>query len=105
MKNAIFTGTQDGKFFAFVMPKQRVINLMGLVLEGKDDEFERKLKYMLPCEAAALDAMSWEHEDTINAYINELQNNGRFAVKHDRVEFGVGTNGVDSAVAFNNKEF
>lgn len=105
MKNAIFTGTDDGKFFAAVIPKKRVANMLQLINDGKDDEFDRKLQYMLPHEAAVMNAMAWEAEDTIAAWMKELENNGRFAVKHGKLEFGVATDGVQSAEAFFNKEF
>lgn len=105
MINAIFTGENKGEFFSCVISLPVIKSMFKRIFEGRDHDFNLVVQGLAPEKALVLNAMSWEDERCMKAWLNELETGGRFAVKHGDLEFGVAADGVNSAAAFANKEF
>lgn len=105
MHNAIFTGEDNGEFFACVIPVENIKTLFKFIHLGRDNVFEEMLSVMEPMKAKVVSAMAWESDLFMNKMIELLETGGRFAVCHGELQFGCAADGVNSAAAFVNKEF
>lgn len=105
MKNAIFTGSIKGEFFATVVPVENIKTLFKMIHMGRDNVFEEMLTMLATNKAKVISAMAWESNLFMNEMVELIETGGRFAIKHGDLEFGCAADGVNSAAAFANKEY
>lgn len=106
MTDVTFVGIMGDEHIANTIELGKVITAMQLVLEGEDAVFDTFINKMDKSQKALLDAMGWEQDKTIKAYLHELQNFGRFAITGMDIDFGVSSiNGDDAAEAMRKGEY
>ena len=104
--NVIFAGDFNGEDFAVRADADEVSRLLTLIMEGRDDMFHRKLADQPEMVRRCVDAMAYEDDIFINNMMSMLESEQfRFGIFHGHLVFGAGSDHVQAATAFVNKEF
>lgn len=95
-----------GEDFAFEADADEVTRLLNLVLDGDDDSFATGLtKFPNKQIAECVDLMSWECDAFLINMINFIETEGRFAINHGKIKFGVSNDPDEARFALLNEEF
>lgn len=104
MDTIYFVGTKNNKRFSVKMEKRTAQDLLQYALDGEDKVLDTNIA-LLGLQGECIDAMSWEHEKFIKLMIAAMDVKSRFAIHHGELVFGVSTDEVNAAAAFQKKEF
>ena len=102
----IFAGTKNDKGFCVSADADKVVAALEVAALGESGwDIEHALAKLDGLVKECATAISWEAEDTIKTFITIIKSNGRFAVCHRPVVFGVGTTHQQALDALTNEEF